>query len=198
MKRLVCIVEGEGEVRAVPALCMRILRQYLNDSDWLVNEPAIRHPRGRLVNESIKSPKRPCHSEGLHKAIMLARSQRADALLVLCDADDDSPIEWEPDAQKLVNTLIQGGAVMAVREYETWLLFNHPEDQLASAGAPEPERKRGAKEILARLVPGYLPSTHQLTETRRLDIARVRKRSDSFNKLVLLLARLSGITAPAR
>jgi hypothetical protein len=52
--------------------------------------------------------------------------------------------------------------------------------------------------VLKRLVPGYLPTTHQLNETRRIDIALVRKRSDSFDKLVRVLAVLSGTDLPER
>ncbi|WP_257458400.1 DUF4276 family protein [Archangium lipolyticum] len=199
MKKLVCIVEGKGEVGAVPNLCMRILRQHLNDFEWVVDNAPIRHPRGKLVDEKKRSPQRTCQEEGLRRAIQLAKQTRkANAVLVLCDADDDCPATWGPDAARVVSSLSLGGAVMALREYETWLLLNYTDEQLAGAGAPEPERKRGAKEALARLVPSYLPTTHQLRETQKLDIARVRKRSDSFDKLVRVLASISGTTPPAR
>jgi hypothetical protein len=198
MKRLVCIVEGKGEKKALPNLCMRIFRQYLGTDEWVVDAEPIRQPRGKLVDESRKSPHRPCHAEGLGNAIRLARQRKADAVLVLCDADDDCPVAWGPDAARALNTLLPGGAVMALREYETWLLFNFTDEQLVRAGAPKPEAKRGAKEVLAKLVPGYLPTTHQLEQTRRLDIARVRSRSDSFDKLVRVLATLSGTVPPER
>jgi hypothetical protein len=119
-------------------------------------------------------------------------------VLVLCDADDDCPVVWGPDARRVITSLSKGDAVMGVREYETWLLFNHTDAQLARVGVPEPERKRGAKEALAKLVPGYLPTTHQLRETQKLDIVQVRKRSDSFDKLVRVLAAISGAELPAR
>ena len=87
---------------------------------------------------------------------------------------------------------------MALREYETWLLWDYQDEELARVGASAPERKRGAKELLAKLVPGYLPTVHQLKETQKLDIARVRKRSASFDKLVRVLADISGTFPPAR
>ncbi|KYG07125.1 hypothetical protein BE21_31030 [Sorangium cellulosum] len=198
MKRLVCIVEGKGEVKAIPNLCMRILRQYLGDTTWLVDEDPIRQPRGKLVNERERSPLRPCHADGLGRAVELARSRRSDAVLVLCDADDDCPATWGPDAARALQVLMPGDAVMAVREYETWLLLNHEEDAQRRAGAAAAESKRGAKEVLRRLVPGYLPTTHQLSETRKIDISRVRRRSDSFDKLVRALATISGMPLPAR
>lgn len=200
MKRLVCIIEGHGEVEAVPNLCMRILRQYLGDQEWFVDKQALRHPRGNLVDQSNKQdPRKPCHETGLKRLVELAwRSRKADAVLVLCDSDDDCPAVWGPDALRVIRPLRPGGAVMALREYETWLLWNYQDEELARAGAPAPERRRGAKELLARLVPGYLPTVHQLAETRKLDIARVRERSASFDKLVRVLADISGTSPPAR
>lgn len=199
MKRLVCVVEGRGEVAAIPNLCMRILRQYLLDTAWMVDQDPIRQPRGKLVDETVRSPLRRCHADGLRRAVLLARqTRRADAVLILCDADDDCPATWGPDAARAIQVLMPGDAVMAVREYETWLLLNFTEDELRRAGVAAAESKRGAKEALRRLVPGYLPTTHQLAETRRLDIARVRKRSESLDKLVRALATISGRPLPAR
>ncbi|XXY46340.1 DUF4276 family protein [Sorangium sp. So ce269] len=199
MKRLVCIVEGKGEVAAIPNLCTRILRQHLLDTAWMVDQEPIRRPRGKLVDATVRGPLRRCHADELRRAVMLARqSRRADAVLVLCDADDDCPATWGPDAARAIQVLMPGDAVMAVREYETWLLLNFTEDELRQAGAPMPESKRGAKEVLRRLVPGYLPTMHQLSETRRIDIALVRRRSDSLDKLVRALATISGMPLPAR
>ncbi|WP_437487081.1 hypothetical protein WME75_05640 [Sorangium sp. So ce1014] len=199
MRRLVCIVEGKGEVAAIPNLCTRILRQYLGDIAWIVDQDPIRQPRGKLVDGTRKSPLRLCHADGVRRAVLLARQTRkADAVLILCDADVDCPATWGPDAARVIKELMSGDAVMAVCEYETWLLLNFAEDALRRAGAPMPESKRGAKEVLKRLVPGYLPTTHQLSETRRIDIALVRRRSDSLDKLVRALATISGMPLPDR
>lgn len=197
-KRLVCIVEGRGELKAIPNLCARIFEQHLNTFDWIVHDPPIRNPRDRLVDQARKSPMRSCNREGLRRLVLLARQQKADSVLVLCDSDDDCPAKWGPDATQVINGHLPGGAVMALREYETWLLLNYTDAQLRETGIKEPEFKRGAKEALAKLVPGYLPTTHQLTETRKLNIARVRQVSDSFDKLVRILAHISGTTPPAR
>ncbi len=87
---------------------------------------------------------------------------------------------------------------MAVREYETWLLHARPPDELVRHGILEVERRRGAKEALTRLVPEYGPATHQMQLTRAMDLEQVRARSDSFDKLVRVLAALFGVTAPPR
>jgi hypothetical protein len=198
MKRLVCIVEGKGEVAAVPNLCSRIIRHYLGAEEWYVDSEPIRQPRGMLVNEKFKSPLRPCNEEGLRRAVYLAKVRPANAVLVLCDADDDCPARWGTDAASVITRTLAGAAVMALREYETWLLLNHSDEQLRSAKVTSPEKVRGAKEALRRLIPDYSPSEHQLKETRRLDIARVRARSDSFDKLVRALGDLCGRPPPPR
>jgi len=87
---------------------------------------------------------------------------------------------------------------MALREYETWLLLSYSDEELKRVKLPMPERVRGAKEALRRLVPDYSPSEHQLSETIGLDIERVRARSDSFDKLVRALGALCGRSPPAR
>jgi hypothetical protein len=79
---------------------------------------------------------------------------------------------------------MRGVAVMAVREFETWLLLSLPAHALRAAGVKNPESKRDAKGALARIVDGYKPTTHQLELTRRIDIAALRERSRSFDKFV--------------
>jgi hypothetical protein len=87
---------------------------------------------------------------------------------------------------------------MVVREYEGWLLYAFDDVALAKAGITDPERVRGAKEKLRKLVPGYKPTTHQLEITRKIDIGRLRRASDSFDKLVRSLAMIFGVAVPDR
>lgn len=91
-----CVVEGHGEVKAVPALCYRILRS-LDISEWLVDEEPVRQPRSLLVDEGIPSPHRPCLLESVERAVELAVSRPADAVIVLCDSDDDCAATWALD-----------------------------------------------------------------------------------------------------
>lgn len=195
-KRIVCVVEGKGEVEAVPNLCSRILRE-LEVWDWFVDPAPIRQPRGRLVEERVRSPMRPAKDVELGRAVQLAlRSRRADAVLVLCDSDDDCPAVWGPSATQRLSSLCRGAAVMVQREYESWLLhgiraFGHLE--VATI-----EGRRDAKKLLCVHRPGYLPTVHQLVLTRELDIRRCWARSDSFDKLVRSIAVLTGASALAR
>ncbi len=151
MKRLVCIVEGKGEVEAIPNLCMRILASTLETargSSTRIRSANLAagwwtgRARARSAVVTPTACATPCCS----------RAPEAHAVLVLCDADDDCPATWGPDTARVVNELMPGDAVMAVCEYETWLLLNFAEDALQRAGVPMPESKRGAKEVLKRLV----------------------------------------------
>lgn len=88
---------------------------------------------------------------------------------------------------------------MAVREYESWLLWGYDDDRRRSVKAMDPETApRDAKGALRRLVPGYAPSTHQLEQTRRCDLSAVWAASRSFDKLVRSLAALVGSSVPLR
>lgn len=183
MKRLVCVVEGKGEVAAVPRLCARIL-EYLKIADWYVDEDPIRQPRGQLVDMKGTSERRKCLARGVDRAVGLAMKRKPQAVLVLCDSDDACAAVWGPDAAAVVSARVVGGAVMAVREYEAWLLGGRSVADLERLRLKNPEAVRDAKGRLARLVPGYLPTTHQLDQTRTLDIAVARERCPSFDKLV--------------
>lgn len=196
MKRLVCIVEGKGEIAALPNLCARILLE-LEAWDWVVDQDPIRQPRSRLVDERVASPRRPVRDDTFHAALELAlRSRKPDGLLVLCDSDNDCPVTWGVSASARLGARCRGAAVMIVREYEAWLL--HGLRQAADLSIAVIEAKRDSKGLLRRFFPGYQPTLHQLQVTRELDIARCRARSDSFDKLVRDLAALTGAVVPPR
>lgn len=182
MKRLALVGEGKGEVTALPSLAARVLREH-GIHGWCISKEIIRLPRGLLVDESAKSPRRPPRADGFKKAVGVARAQNAQAVLVLVDADDDCPASFGPPSASLFQGL-PGAAVMAVREYETWILLSQPPERLARVGIKDPERSRDAKRLLSRLVRGYLPTTHQLELTRSMDIAELRRRSRSFQQFV--------------
>lgn len=196
-RRLVCVVEGKGDVEALPNLCSRV-RDYLAAWDWFVDPQPVRQPRGSLVDERAPSPDRLCRADGAARAVQLALARPADAILLTCDSDDDCPAVWGPSARAVVTQVARGEAVMVVREYEGWLLYAFGDAELAELGVTAPERIRGAKEKLRRLVPGYKPTTHQLEITRKLDLGRLRRASDSFDKLVRSLAAIFGVSAPDR
>jgi hypothetical protein len=126
------------------------------------------------------------------KAMVLAlrRPRPADAVLLLCDEDEDCAAAWGPDATRVMCRLGSGVAVMAVHEYETWLLLSRSDEELMAAGVSVPVAGRGAKSTMKKLVPDYSPTIHQLQQTRRINIPFLRERSDSFDKLVRSIAVL--------
>jgi hypothetical protein len=82
--------------------------------------------------------------------VELAVRRPANAVLVLCDSDDDCPAVWGPEAKKLVSKRTIGGAVMAVREFEVWLLTSHL--KTGTWEGRRLEEGRDAKGKLSRLV----------------------------------------------
>lgn len=192
MKRLVCVGEGRGEVEALPRLCARILYS-LGVSGWYVDERAIRMSRAKLVDESVPSPMRPPNEKGIDASIALAKARRANAVLVTCDEDDDCAADWGPAATRRIQRQLPGAAVMAVREFETWILHSR-----ADLSSERVERRRDAKGMLDKAIGGYLPSLQQEQLVRSMDLDRVRAVSDSFDKFVRALAGLCGVTAPPR
>lgn len=88
MPRLTCIVEGHGEVNALPNLCSRIIK-YLGVNGWYVDSDPIRQPRSRLVDEGTVSPRRQSNRDGICRALGLAAARGADGVLIVCDSDDD-------------------------------------------------------------------------------------------------------------
>lgn len=181
MRTLALVGEGKGEVDALPTLAKRILHSE-SIHDWNVRQQIIRIQRGLLVDESVASPRRPPRTDGFKKAIALARAGGAEGLIILVDADDDCPVAFGPPAAEHFKSQIRGSAVMVVREFETWLILSHTPQELANAGIKNPENKRDAKKLLTKLVPGYLPTTHQLELTKRINVAALRKVSKSFDK----------------
>jgi hypothetical protein len=179
MKRLVCIVEGKGDVLAWPRLCVRILA-HLGITGWYVDEQPVRQPRSRLVDESKPPGRRTCNPDGLKRALSLALARHPDAVLVSCDADDDCAALWDPSADEVIRGLGSGAAVMAVREFEGWFLHGRP------LHGP-PESIRDAKGAMRKFIPNYKATTHQAEETRHINVGAVMRSSRSFRRLVKIV-----------
>ena len=192
-KRLVCVVEGHGEVEAVPALCAKI-KDYLVAWTWIVDPQPIRQPRSSLVDEVGTSPLRLAQREGLERVLGLAAKRPADGVLVLCDADDDCAATWGPSAQAIVSSRVRGATVMVVREYEAWLLASAY--GRASLGGRPIDQIRDAKKRMTTVKAGYKPTVHQLELTQTIDVAKLRELSASFDKLVRSLAKIFDAVDP--
>jgi hypothetical protein len=191
----VCIVEGRGEVEAIPCLCLRV-RNHLQAWSWLVDPQPVRRSRSLLVDERQPSPHRPPREDELERAVELAVRRPADAVLVMCDSDDDCPAVWGPPATRLVARRTRGAAIMPVREYEAWLLASHLRS--ATLEGRRLDQVRDAKGKLSKLVNGYTPTVHQRRLTEQMDLDVVRMFSDSFDKLMRTLADIFEVPCPPR
>lgn len=181
------IVEGHGDVAAVPALIRHVATHVAPGVAIQVLRPH-RRPRSSLVR-----------SGELERCGRIALSGSAGAhLLVLVDADDDCPAEFGPELLARVEDLQprQVEVVLAKREFENWFLASA--ESLAGRrglrnpleSPPDPEAVRGAKEwIQANRTDGraYRPTVDQAALTVGLDIDLARNRSTSFDKLCRVL-----------
>lgn len=189
------IVEGHGEVTAVPILIRRIVTHYAPDVYAHV-APAIRVKRTGLTQAG-----------GVERTVELAARQTTptDGILVLLDADDDCPRELAEQllarakAARPDRTI---SVVAANREYEAWFLAAARSlrgkrglaDDLEPP--PDPESIRDAKGWLAHRVPhgfSYKPTIDQPALTHVFDLEEAQA-ARSFRKIVkdvVALARLS-------
>lgn len=182
------IVEGQGEVQAVPVLLRRIASEICQRHDIEVLHPH-RVPRGRMLARS---------SPDLERAVELgarkvAQSAGGGAIIVLLDADDDCPAEiGQQLLARIERADVQTSVVLAKREYEAWLLAGarsltrHRSVSDAAVAPADPEGVRGAKAYLKRNVLArdahYRETIDQPALTAVLDLAEARA-APSFDKL---------------
>jgi Domain of unknown function (DUF4276) len=189
--RLACVVEGQGDERAVPILVRRVaaaLDPMLGVSIVLM----VRRPKSKL----LRPP-------GLEDAVELAAraTGQGGAILVLLDSDDDCPAELGP--RLLERARAQRGdrslaVVLAKREFEAWFLAD-AESLRGQQGLPgdlqappDAEAISDAKGWLSDRMPRgetYVETRHQPAFAASLDLDRAR-RADSFDKCYRDLARL--------
>lgn len=192
------IVEGDGEIAAVPVLLRRLAAEAALFS-LEVEKPILRHRR----DFSREDP--------LRRTVELALLRRPDGILILFDSDRECPRDLVLQVQGWARAAARGRpceVVIAHCEYETWFLAGleslrgHRGIRNDVAPWPDPESFRGAKEKLqACLVPGrkYLPTQDQAALTSRLDLALAHRRSRSFRRLVRafgLITEQAGGTLP--
>ena len=178
------IVEGHGEVEAIPVLLRRLVDEA---QAWTVNiGRPIRRSRSQLVQKA-----------GVEQAVQLAlKQQDCGAILFLFDGDDDCPAELGPTVQAwaaAVANNIPCGVVVAHREYEAWFLaaiesLRGYRDVRDDAELHlKPENPRDAKgQLEARMQSGtsYLARTDQPKYSAKFSLSDAYHRSRSFRKLV--------------
>jgi hypothetical protein len=191
MYQLAAIVEGHGDVKAVPLLIRRIASS-LDPGMPLQVLPPLRVPRYKLVTAG----------EAERAVELAARKTRGKgAVVVLVDSEDDCPAKIGPDLLRRAASArsdVPIAVVLAKREYESWFLAaaeslrGHrglADDLTAPA---KPESIRGAKEWLsARRASGvkYREVLDQPALTAVFDLSAAR-RADLFDKCFREVERL--------
>lgn len=186
------IVEGHGEVEAVPILLRRIVATMARSADLEFAKP-IRVARNGLLKAGE-----------LERAVELAaRLAGAEgAILILLDADDDCPSELAPDLLERARAARPDRAirvVLAKREFEAW--FVAAAESLAGRRGLEPslaaprdaEGIRDAKGWLSDHMPvgqAYRATLDQPAFTAALDLDTAKRHSPSFDKLCRDIAGL--------
>jgi len=177
------IVEGHGDVSAVPVLVRR-LRDKAGAFEIDVGRP-IRRRRWEFAKEDT-----------LRGAVRIAlRRSECSAILVVFDSDEDCPKELAPNVESWAKAeagMIPCAVVMAHREYEAWFLASI-ESLKGKRGIredaeshPDPEQPRGAKEHLEkRMVTGrsYSETADQAPLTELFDMSAAYARCRSFRHM---------------
>lgn len=196
--QIASIVEGDGEVQALPVL-LRRLAAMIDPAVAVEAHPPIRLPRTKV------------HVLDAYERCIELASRRvagnAGGVLVLLDVDDDcaatlgAELCCRAEAQR---PDVHVAVVLAVRELEAWFLAGAtsiagrrglPEDLEVPE---EPEAIRGAKEWLQRhRTDGFAhgPTVDQPALAAVVDPELVRSRSPSFDEL---WREVAGLLAAAR
>jgi hypothetical protein len=188
------IVEGHGEVQAVPVLLQRILQSRAPQSSLRINPP-LRVKAASFLNDAEYLKKY------VELAALKARGHENGSVLILLDCEDNCPAQIGPDLAakaRAVRSDVPVTVALAYREYETWFLAA-ARSLRGSGGLPSdlepppiPEIIRDAKGWLrARMPAPYNEPNHQrdFTSTFSLEEASVvpsfsrfhRKISDLFS-----------------
>ncbi len=183
MLTLVPIVEGDGEVDAVPVLIRSILHRLLQRFDVEVRRPKNAHGRGNLTRDG-----------GIERFVKYAlKGPAASGVLVLLDAEADVPCALACALRERIAALsprIPTAVVCAQVQYESWFVDSieslrgkcgiDPAAVWPNSPPPNP------KTWLERHMPSiraYKETTDQVSLTSALDFSLLDCRSRSFRRL---------------
>lgn len=184
MINVVPIVEGDGEVQALPVL-LRRLNSWLSPTVIVNVTQPIRVRRDQFLNRE----------EEFVKKMRIAARMCGEVgwILVLLDADDDCPATLAGQLRAKAETVIPGRSlcvVLANREYEAWFIaaahsLSGRRGFVCTEPLPDAESVRGAKEWMSKHVPNgaYHPVLDQPGFSAAMDLQQAYDNSRSFKKL---------------
>ena len=195
MRKIVPVVEGPGELDAVPELIRKVLREY-QKSDVAVAHPKNAHGVGGLTVAG-----------GLERFLRYALNEPGvSGVLILRDADNECPYDLAQDLAtraRALNAPVPVAVVVAKCEYEAWFLASiETIAGLDLDGRPgisggttcqDPEAQGDAKGWITRAMPGsraYKETFDQLAMTRLLDIGVAHRNSRSFRRFCKAVVEL--------
>lgn len=173
------IVEGHGEVSAVPALLSRL-------SHRIRVAPPVRMNRNEMDNADKLS-------RYTRVAASNIQANEAGLVILFLDADSDCPSEIGPQLLRTLRdaTTRACAVVVIVHEFESWIVGGHPaidEARPDTAGAP--------KERLRSSFGRYKPSLEQKRLITEIDMDRLAERSASFSRLQRIVRETLARNAP--
>jgi hypothetical protein len=185
MLRVAIIVEGDGEIEAVPVLLRRIAER-LGHITGVAVVNKLRIPSNRLIKAGE-----------IERAVELSArklGQLGGGVFVLLDSEDDCPASLGPALAARARAArpdLPVALCLAYREYEAWFLA--AASSLAGRRTlssdlrdhPAPETPRGCKEWLSARMSHAQPY-HEVDDqpafTAVLDLDKARATSSSFDK----------------
>jgi len=192
--RVAVIVEGHGEVDAVPILLERIWRELLGGEYLAVQRPAIRQPRDRLAQNKDATLSKVIELASRKLAQCLDNLDDPELILVLVDADDDLPCVLAPHMLEIATQARSDkriSVVLAAVEFETWFVAAAESlgeflDLSKDSELPhDPEVAKLGKRWIEKRFLGvrYSETADQAKFTARMDLQACRDKSRSFDKL---------------
>jgi hypothetical protein len=191
------IVEGDGEVRALPKLLHRIAGD-LGVAGLLTPNP-MRIPRGKLT-----------YADGIEREVsaIAARVRDSGGVLVVLDADRDCPAKLGPELLARARSARPDKRVTVVlpkHEFEAWFLAAAP-SIAGQHGFPadfqrpdDPEAPRDCKGQLTKARRKgwpYKETVDQASLAAVFDMGMAREYSPSFGKFYREVAWLLGVSRP--
>jgi hypothetical protein len=184
------IVEGHGEVEAMPVLLRRLL------AEAQCNLIEIGRPIRRTQSQFRSK-------EGIQAGVRLALLQPdCSAIVILFDGEDDCPKELGSQVRDWALEVASGtpcAVIVAYREYETWFLASIESLRGRygirdnAAALQNAESRRDAKGALEE----YMPATRAYSETGDqpamsaiFDMRLTHQRNRSFRKLVKVIGEV--------
>lgn len=210
---LICVVEGDGEVNAVPVLVGRILKHLKRDHRLPIGQ-MILNARGGGRLTAPYDAKELC---GVEFYVNRAAKEKPGGILVLIDAEDRCMTRPEgqeslgPELLRRARSVagaIPVGVVVANRMFETWFLADfhslrargHLPPSAALAAWKSPEMLGGCKgRVEALMGRKYKETVDQTKLTRLVSLPLrpgMRRRAPSYFKLFREVDRLSRAVRP--